>query len=88
MAVNANNPTLRAAIEGYKINGDLTIMDYPRRRKAILDDRTRAEINDERLLQRQAQASLTRTNREDGVIDSYKNDYKKFQVTHLKQQES
>ena len=43
MAVSARNPTLRAAIEGYKINGDLTIMDYPRRRKAILDDRTRAE---------------------------------------------
>ena len=72
MVEQTDNPVLRQALQSYKINDNLTIMDYPRRARDINNNRTQREIDDENRKQRLAQAQLTQQNRESGLLDTYK----------------
>lgn len=80
MVQSVTNPVLKEALESYKINDKMTIMDYPRRARDIRNERTDRVIQDENRVQRAAQARFVANNREDNVLETYTQRLKEAQA--------
>lgn len=69
MATSAPDARVKELLLNVEFSNGKTLRDYPARLKAIEDGRVQNDINDENRLQRQAQAKMTKTNRETGVYE-------------------